>query len=91
MTPIENSSNSDNVIVRNIVFLPCLGHRLADDFLEAGGDSLLAARLVANIRSAFDVTVPVSTVLEYPTVETLDGYLEQILGQSELLVPEGES
>jgi pyochelin synthetase len=58
---------------------------LGDDFLEAGGDSLLAARLVANVQSAFAVTVPVSTVLQYPTVEALDGYLEQILGPSELL------
>jgi pyochelin synthetase len=58
---------------------------LADDFLESGGDSLLAARLVANIQSAFSVTVPVSTVLQYPTVEALDGYLEQILGPSDLL------
>jgi pyochelin synthetase len=58
---------------------------LADDFLESGGDSLLAARLVANIQSAFAVTVPVSTVLQYPTVEALDGYLEQILGPSDLL------
>lgn len=58
---------------------------LADDFLDSGGDSLLAARLVANIQSAFSVTVPVSTVLQYPTVEALDGYLEQILGPSELL------
>jgi pyochelin synthetase len=58
---------------------------LGDDFLEAGGDSLLAARLVANISSAFGITVAVATVLEYPTVELLDGYLEQILGASELL------
>src|SRR5206468_1429478 len=29
---------------------------LGDDFLEAGGDSLLAARLVANISSAFGIT-----------------------------------
>jgi pyochelin synthetase len=58
---------------------------LGDDFLEAGGDSLLAARLVANISSAFGITVAVATVLEYPTVELLDGYLEQILGPSELL------
>ncbi|TDV41022.1 non-ribosomal peptide synthetase [Actinophytocola oryzae] len=58
---------------------------LGDDFLEAGGDSLLAARLVANISSAFGITVAVATVLEYPTVELLDGYLERILGPSELL------
>ncbi|MBT2385828.1 non-ribosomal peptide synthetase [Streptomyces sp. ISL-11] len=58
---------------------------LADDFLEAGGDSLLAARLVAGIQSAFGVAVPVGTVLQYTTVEALDGYLEQLLGPSELM------
>jgi pyochelin synthetase len=61
---------------------------LGDDFLEAGGDSLLAARLVANIVAAFDVTIPVSTVLEYPTVEALDVYLETILGPSDPLEDE---
>jgi pyochelin synthetase len=58
---------------------------LGDDFLEAGGDSLLAARLVANISSAFGVTVAVATVLEHPPVELLDNHLERILGPSELL------
>ncbi|GAB1511494.1 non-ribosomal peptide synthetase [Actinophytocola sp. KF-1] len=58
---------------------------LADDFLEAGGDSLLAARLVANISSAFGITVAVATVLEHPTVELLDSHLERVLGPSELL------
>ncbi|MGA5411978.1 amino acid adenylation domain-containing protein [Streptomyces lavendulocolor] len=56
---------------------------LDDDFLDAGGDSLLAARLVAHLQSAFDVTVPVGTVLQYTTVEALDGHLEQLLGPSE--------
>ncbi|WP_217510267.1 non-ribosomal peptide synthetase [Streptomyces vilmorinianum] len=58
---------------------------LADDFLEAGGDSLLAARLVANLQSAFGVPVSVGTVLEYTTIEALDNYLGQLLGPSELL------
>ncbi|MFD7443584.1 amino acid adenylation domain-containing protein [Streptomyces sp. NPDC059909] len=61
---------------------------LADDFLEAGGDSLLAARLVARLQSAFDVVVPVGTVLQYTTVEALDGHLEQLLGPSELMPEE---
>ncbi|RVU23860.1 amino acid adenylation domain-containing protein [Streptomyces antnestii] len=61
---------------------------LADDFLEAGGDSLLAARLVANLQTAFDVAVPVGTVLQYTTVEALDGYLETLLGPSELMPEE---
>jgi pyochelin synthetase len=51
---------------------------ITDDFLEAGGDSLLAARLVAGIKTAFDVTIPVSVVLEYPSVEALDGYLDEV-------------
>ncbi|MFI8521831.1 amino acid adenylation domain-containing protein [Streptomyces sp. NPDC085481] len=58
---------------------------LDDDFLDAGGDSLLAARLVSHLQSAFDVSVPVGTVLQYTTVEALDGYLEQLLGPSELM------
>lgn len=61
---------------------------LADDFLEAGGDSLLAARLVASLRTAFGITVPVGTVLQYTTVEALDGHLEGLLGPSEPLTEE---
>jgi pyochelin synthetase len=61
---------------------------LADDFLEAGGDSLLAARLVATLRTAFGITVPVGTVLQYTTVEALDGHLEGLLGPSEPLTEE---
>jgi pyochelin synthetase len=56
---------------------------LSDDFLDAGGDSLLAARLVASIGTAFGVTVPVAAVLEYPTVETFDRYLDQLLSSDE--------
>nr|APD71850.1 non-ribosomal peptide synthetase 3 [Streptomyces sp.] len=61
---------------------------LSDDFLEAGGDSLLAARLVAHLQSAFDIAVPVGTVLQYTTVEALDGHLETLLGPSELMPEE---
>lgn len=61
---------------------------MADDFLEAGGDSLLAARLAANLQLAFDVTVPVGTILQHTTVEALDTYLEQLLGPSELMPEE---
>ncbi|MEV6520995.1 amino acid adenylation domain-containing protein [Longispora sp. NPDC051575] len=55
---------------------------LADDFLEAGGDSLQAARLVAAIGTRFGVAVPVAVILEYPTVEALDGYLTDLIGPS---------
>ncbi|WP_405917757.1 amino acid adenylation domain-containing protein [Streptomyces sp. NBC_00728] len=61
---------------------------LGDDFLEAGGDSLLAARLAARLQSAFGIDVSVRTVLQYTTVEALDGHLGQLLGPSELLPEE---
>ena len=42
-----------------------------DGFLELGGDSLLAARLVARLREIFDLDLPVRLFFEAPTVEQL--------------------
>jgi acyl carrier protein len=42
-----------------------------DGFLELGGDSLLAARLVARMRDAFDLELPVRLFFEAATVEQL--------------------
>jgi pyochelin synthetase len=52
---------------------------ITDDFLETGGDSLLAARLVANINSAFSVQVPVAALLAHPSVAALDTYLDTVV------------
>jgi acyl carrier protein len=37
------------------------------DFYEAGGDSLTAFQIVARLRTAFDVDVPVALVFTCPT------------------------
>ncbi|MGW2352526.1 phosphopantetheine-binding protein [Actinacidiphila glaucinigra] len=44
---------------------------LHDDFYELGGHSLLAIRMVARLRDALGVRVPVRCVLENPTVTAL--------------------
>jgi oxalate---CoA ligase len=50
---------------------------VADDFFALGGDSLLAAELVARIRSAFDrAHFPLSTLVWAPTIEKLALELE---------------
>ncbi|MFF7458689.1 amino acid adenylation domain-containing protein [Kitasatospora sp. NPDC008115] len=44
-----------------------------DDFFRAGGHSLLAARLVAQVNAAFTVQVPMAAFLQRPTVAHLAG------------------
>jgi len=46
-----------------------------DSFFELGGHSLLATRLIARIRTAFDVQLEVRSVFETPTAAGLGGLL----------------
>lgn len=41
------------------------------DFYEAGGDSLAAVQIIARLRAAFGLDVPVATVFARPTPDDL--------------------
>jgi amino acid adenylation domain-containing protein len=48
---------------------------LHDDFIELGGDSLLAARAAHRVSDEFDVDLPIRIVFDLPTVALLAGRL----------------
>ncbi|MFP2932573.1 amino acid adenylation domain-containing protein, partial [Pyxidicoccus sp. 3LG] len=47
-----------------------------DNFLELGGNSLMAAQLLTRLREAFQVQIPLSDLFEAPTVATLAERIE---------------
>ena len=52
-----------------------------DNFFEMGGHSLMATQLTARLDSAFDVQVPLRTLLEAPTIAELATIILQILAE----------
>ena len=62
-TPIEERLER---IWAEALGLPEVG--VHDDFLELGGHSLVAARIVSRARVAFQLDAPVRTLLEAPTI-----------------------
>lgn len=51
---------------------------LDDNFVALGGHSLLTMRLVASLRSRHDIDLPLRTLFEFKTPESLAPYLEYI-------------
>ena len=56
-----------------------------EHFLELGGNSLLAAKLVYRVEDVFQVEIPVVAVYDHPTIAELAACIERAKGGGELV------
>lgn len=54
-----------------------------DDFIELGGDSLHAVRIVGRVEEALDIHLSVRSVLEARTVRLMTEHVQRALSQTE--------
>ncbi len=62
-------------MLQNILGIETISVR--DNFIELGGNSLLAARLVTEIENKYSQTIPISRVFQAPTPEALASLIRQ--------------
>lgn len=49
------------------------------DFMEAGGHSLLAVRVLSRLRQAYELDLPLRMIFDFPTIQSTAAHIEQIL------------
>jgi acyl transferase domain-containing protein len=87
-TTLDEEDGAENDLQRTLrdIFAHVLGVRrltVHDSFFDMGGDSLIAAQLVALVREAFPVEISARVVFEAPTVAELATLIEARLGNQQ--------
>jgi len=64
---------------------------IQDNFFELGGHSLLATQVIARVRIAFSIDLPLSILLRTPTIECMSVSVEEAVVNSIELLTESEA
>jgi len=64
-------------IWQNALGIDAIG--INDNFSQLGGHSLIAIRIVAELRKAFQIDLPVRALFDAPTVAELSRYIQEHL------------
>ncbi|MGE3491548.1 MAG: amino acid adenylation domain-containing protein [Vicinamibacterales bacterium] len=68
-------------IWKEVLERPSFGRE--ESFFAIGGHSLLAARVVARIRAAFSIELPLRAVFEAPTIAAIGSHIDQVVASRE--------
>ena len=75
--PSSATEERVSAIVASLLGLPRVG--VSDNFFYLGGNSLFGTQLIARLRDAFQVEVPLLSLFDHPTVSDLSVEIERLM------------
>jgi acyl carrier protein len=51
---------------------------ISDNFFDLGGHSLMAMKVVSQIKNKLSLTIPIQSIFQFPTIDKLGNYLEMM-------------
>lgn len=72
-SPVTNTEKNIAALWSELLQVDMVG--TDDNFFELGGNSLLAVKTVSSLKSQYGITLPISKIYQYPTINGINTYL----------------
>lgn len=86
--PVTETQKNITKILANLLRIPKIG--IFDNFFEMGGTSLLAQKVIANLRQQYGYDIPVTKLYQFPSVSELSEYIDTKRGSKTKLTVDQE-